>query len=182
MSTKLTARQLDFVAEYLIDLNATAAYRRAFQKCGYRAARVEASRLLASPNIQREIAAVRRAQMKRTRVTADNVVKELARVAHSDIGNCFDLSADEWKLLPPRRIPFAARKAIRAFEVTRTADGTETIRVVLYDKVAALDKLARHLGLYQPLPPLVVLLAALPPQVAETVKAALGSVGSERPA
>ena len=59
----LTPRQERFVAEYLADLNASAAYRRA----GYTAkdANVAGPRLLAKVSIQQAIQAAREKQMAR---------------------------------------------------------------------------------------------------------------------
>lgn len=81
---KLTEKQKRFCEEYLIDLNATQAYRRA----GYAAksddtARVEGCKLLTKPNIQQYLQELRDAQSKRTGITADFVVAELYRVAES---------------------------------------------------------------------------------------------------
>jgi PBSX family phage terminase large subunit len=82
---KLTEKQKRFCEEYLVDLNATQAYRRA----GYSArkddtARVEGSKLLTKPNIQKYLQELRAKQAARTGVSADFVVQELYRVAGSD--------------------------------------------------------------------------------------------------
>lgn len=82
---KLTEKQKRFCEEYLIDLNATQAYIRA----GYSAkkkdtARVESSKLLTKPNIQNYISELQKFQSERTGITADNVLKELQKVAFAD--------------------------------------------------------------------------------------------------
>ena len=83
--SKLTARQAAFVAEYMIDLNAAAAARRA----GYsaRTAEAQASRLLANVKISAAIAEAQAARAKRTEITADRVLKEIGLIAFAPIGD-----------------------------------------------------------------------------------------------
>ncbi len=78
----LNDRQARFVAEYLVDLNATQAAIRA----GYSppSARTQAADLLPNPNLAAAIAEAQAARGRRTEVTADRVVLELARVAFGD--------------------------------------------------------------------------------------------------
>ena len=79
MAAKLTAKQQQFIAEYLIDLNASAAAVRA----GYakKSAEVEGHRLLRNANIAAEIASKRLERCKRTQITADYVLSKLQEVA-----------------------------------------------------------------------------------------------------
>ena len=78
----LNDRQARFVAEYLLDLNATQAAIRA----GYSAATASqtGARLLANVKVAAAIAEAQAARSRRTEVTADRVVLELARVAFGD--------------------------------------------------------------------------------------------------
>ena len=82
MKPTLTPRQERFAAEYSKDLNATQAAIRA----GYspQSARTQAADLLTNPNIASAIAEAQAARSRRTEVTADRVVLELARVAFGD--------------------------------------------------------------------------------------------------
>ncbi len=75
----MTPRQGRFVEEYLIDLNATQAARRA----GYseRWAGDRGWKLLRDPEVAAAIEKAQAARAERTRVSADKVVKELAKVA-----------------------------------------------------------------------------------------------------
>jgi phage terminase small subunit len=166
----LTERRRRFVAEYLIDRNGTAAYRRAFPGAAYTTARTESSRLLANPNIRAEVDAARREHACRCRVSRDRIIRELAAVAFADIG---DVIGDDWRPLPLTEIPPAARRTVARLSIRRAPDGSESVSVVLCSKLAALDKLCRHLGLYRELPPLEVLLNALPPGFAAEVRRAL---------
>jgi len=79
MAADLTAKQKQFVAEYLIDLNATAAAVRA----GYakRSAEVEGHRLLRNAKVAAEIAKARTERCNRTQITADYVLCKLQDIA-----------------------------------------------------------------------------------------------------
>ncbi len=74
----LTAKQAAFVAEYLIDLNATQAAIRA----GYsvNTARAISSEILAKPDIQAEIAAAMKARAERTEITQDKVLADVEKI------------------------------------------------------------------------------------------------------
>jgi len=80
---KLTEKQKRFCEEYLVDLNATQAAVRA----GYSpktAGRI-AGENLKKLEIQNYISELMQKRSERTRITADNVLKELQKVAFSDI-------------------------------------------------------------------------------------------------
>ena len=87
--SKLTPRQERFVSEYMIDLNASAAARRA----GYseNGASVTGSQLLANPKIAAAIKAAQYAIANRNAVTAQRVIEELAAVGFSDLGKARQL-------------------------------------------------------------------------------------------
>ena len=183
MPRKLTPKEEKFVGEMLVRGNATRAYLAAFGPgVGYRTAATQAARLLKKPDIAAELSAARADLRRRSKVSARRVVAGLAAVAFADIGDLFDLTSEEWKLLPPRAIPYEARRAVASLKVRRRdlrdRDGNpagveEVVEVKLCDKGAALDKLMRHLGLYKDLPPLEVLLAALPREVSEHLRKAM---------
>jgi len=76
---RLTPKQERFVAEYLIDLNATAAARRA----GYSAKTADriGPELLGKTCVSQAIQEARKARQERTGITQDMVVDELAAIA-----------------------------------------------------------------------------------------------------
>ena len=78
----LTLKQQRFVDEYMVDLNATQAAIRA----GYSSetAQEQSSRLLSNVMVQAAISAARKEQQKRTAITADTVLIEIANVALAD--------------------------------------------------------------------------------------------------
>lgn len=78
----LTARQQAFVREYLVDLNGSAAARRA----GYAESRATntAVDLLAMPRVQAAIAKAQAARARRTEITADMVLQRWWQIATAD--------------------------------------------------------------------------------------------------
>jgi phage terminase small subunit len=163
-----------FIAEYIISENATASYRKAFfalrnYHCTYNTAATEGKLLLKKPQVQAEIKAAREVIRKRGRASAEKVVRELGKIAFCDPDDIIDFSdPDNPRLKRREDIPAAARQVIQ--EVSRNQFG---VKIKLADKLGALDKIARILGLYNDLPPLENLLARLPPDIRETVRAAL---------
>jgi len=71
---KLTPKQEKFVEEYLVDLNATQAAIRA----GYHPKM--AAQLVAKPSIQKAVEDAKKAQAKRVRITADDVLRDLIEI------------------------------------------------------------------------------------------------------
>ena len=82
---KLTAKQQKFVDEYLIDLNATRAYKTVYPKCkSDEAANAASSRLLRNVKVQEQIEIGQQEIQARTKITQDKIVKELAKIAFSN--------------------------------------------------------------------------------------------------
>lgn len=86
--TALTMKQRLFVAEYLRDLNATAAAVRA----GYsrRTARQMAAENLTKPDIAQAIAEAMERRAEAAHIDAVRIVQELGRVGFSNIADLFD--------------------------------------------------------------------------------------------
>lgn len=150
----LTDKQRRFVEEYLVDLNATQAAIRA----GYseRTAYRTGADNLRKPQIAAAIADAQAARSQRTQVEADQVVKELALLAFSDIGQVLDFAGDALHLRQPSAIPESARRCISGIKVRRYTEGrgedaleVEVTEFKLWSKTDALEKLGRHLGLFK---------------------------------
>ena len=142
----LTAKQQRFVDEYLIDMNgAQAAIRAGYSKNG---ASVQAGRMLANANIAEAVAVGRQEMQNRTHVTQDMVVRELARVGLSDIRK---MMAPSGHLLPLDQLDDDTARAIASVEVSTKFDDSGDMmvhKIKMWDKNSALEKLARHLGMF----------------------------------
>src|SRR3546814_8117 len=79
----LTDKQRRFVEEYLVDLNATqAAIRAGYSK---KTAASIGEENLRKPDIAKAIQEAQAARSKRTEITQDQVLKELAKIGFADI-------------------------------------------------------------------------------------------------
>ena len=82
----MTDAQKRFCDEYLIDLNATRAYKVAYPRCKKdETANAASSRMLRNVKVQEYISEKQKEIEKRTEVTQDMVIKELAKIAFLDI-------------------------------------------------------------------------------------------------
>lgn len=138
-----------FCDEYLIDLNATQAALRA----GYRPATAKNASLWIDaekpqkPKLRRYIDEALAARSRRTGISQDRVVRELARIAFGDPLAVID--ADTGGL--QKAIDREDRAMIAGYRVRRsTSEGgeTEEYEVRLTDRAKALELLGRHLGMF----------------------------------
>ncbi|MGH6853425.1 MAG: terminase small subunit [Stellaceae bacterium] len=134
-----------FVNEYLLTMNASEAARRAGYKPHYAGLRGYA--LMRRPDVQAAIRNAMDARAKRTGVSSDRVVEELASIAFSDIRNILDWGTDHVRLRPASALTEADRAAIKSISVRIGRRGCGHVRVRLHDKFAALMMLERHLGM-----------------------------------
>lgn len=143
--TALSLREERFALAYLVSGNAAAAARQA----GIRAAlsHRDGYRLLNRPRVAAFIAAERAAAIERTRIDADRVKRELARIAFVDIADIVEWNEESVALKPSAAISPDDRAAIAQLKVKPGKHGLKaTIR--LHSKQHALDSLAKLLGLY----------------------------------
>ncbi len=84
MAAKLTPMMERFVEEYLVDLCATAAYKRAGYKGTGNTAEVNALRLLRNAKVQKILAERMKERSERTEITADMVLKRWWQIATAD--------------------------------------------------------------------------------------------------
>lgn len=135
-------REARFVQEYLVDLNASGAARRA----GYSAhtATEQGCELLSKPHVQAQVALAEAERAERTQITAEKALVEIARLAFVDATS---ILAADGTLLPVQDWPIAVKKAVTAVKVRTDATGTTITEVKIADKSKMLTLLARHLGL-----------------------------------
>ncbi len=148
--TSLNEKQQRFVEEYLVDLNATQAAIRA----GYseKTARSQGQRMLTNVGIQKCLSDAQAARSARTMVTQDRVVQEIARLGLSDIRKLFD---DAGRLRQPHEWDDDTAAAVASIEVDQRKEPGENgdrytvTKIKAWDKNSALEKLMKHLGLYE---------------------------------
>lgn len=142
---KLTAKQQRFVEEYLIDLNATQAAIRA----GYspKTANEQGARLLANASVQEAIAKAMAERSRRTGISQDRVIQELARIAFVNPKNIIDF--EDASVRPDvTEDDLACIQSVKV-KTTDGPKGTSMEREVkLNDKMKALEQLGKHLGMF----------------------------------
>jgi phage terminase small subunit len=146
---KLTARQALFVSEFLASGNAT----QSAIKAGYSAKTAKAigTENLAKPAIAAAIAEARAKRFARNDITADRVLGEIARLAFFDVRKLLNACGT---MKPLDELDDDTAAAIAGLELSEIRDGDGAPigvlkKIKVADKLVALDKLARHLGLLQ---------------------------------
>lgn len=146
MIRKLTPKQTAFVAEYLVDLNATQAAIRA----GYSvksAARIGVE-LLNKTQVREAIAANQAKRAQRVEITADRVVSELAKIAFADPRDLMEWGPDGVKLKDSADLTEEQAASVAEVSETTTKDGG-SLKLKKHDKVKALELLGRHMGMFK---------------------------------
>ena len=140
---ELTPKQARFVAEYLVDLNATQAAIRA----GYspRTAKVIGAQNLSKLNIQSAIQEAIETQQERTEIPADRVIQELFRVASFDPRKLF---RSDGTVKDIHELDDDTAACIGGLEMQTDTNGTTTRKVKIWDKNSALEKLGKHFMLF----------------------------------
>ena len=175
-SKKLTAKQQKFIDEYLIDLNATRAYKAAYPKCkSDEAANAASSRLLRNVKVQEQITKEQQDIQERTKITQDKVVQELAKIAFSNATDYVEVVTrpikhrywDEKKkeyvyeegdvyeqdiiLKDTKQLTDDQKAAISSIKNTKHG-----IAIEQCNKVEALHLLGQHLGMFKNTQPVIV--------------------------
>ena len=143
---KLTPKQARFVQEYLIDLNAAQAAIRA----GYSAktARVIGHENLTKPDIAAAIEKAMAERAERTELTADWVIDELRKIAGANMADYVQYTPEGAPHLDFAALTRDQAAAVREMTVEDVVGG-KRVSFKLYDKLGALDKLGRHLGIFR---------------------------------
>jgi phage terminase small subunit len=153
----MTPKQERFVEEYLVDLNATAAAKRA----GYSEATAHTTghENINKPEIAEAIAAEKARRSERTAISADRVLKEYARIGFASLKDftrvtadgepgvdLSNLSDDDWAALSEVT---SERRATGSADGEAQPDIIKT-KIKLADKLSALKALSNHLGMDAP--------------------------------
>jgi len=140
----LTQRQCLFVTEYLVDFNARQAAIRAGYPPASAANRGYELLHFCAPVMQRVEAALAERE-RRTLVAADRVLKEIARIAFADIRRYLAEGPDGITVRPLAQLSDDDAAAVAEIRGAGQTSGPRGVK--LHDKRAALELLARHLGL-----------------------------------
>ena len=144
----MTDRDLRFVDEYLVDFDAKnaairAGYTPATAKNAYAWINNENGAKPGKPMVRAEIDRRMAELSRRTGITAERVMMELARIAFADLTDVAD--AETCEINPQaRRQDTAAISSVRV----KKGDGWEEREVRMYDKTRALELIGKRLGMF----------------------------------
>jgi len=139
----LTPKQQRFCDEYLTDLNATKAALRA----GYSDSTALNGKLMTIPKIRYYLQQRTEAAVEKAKVNHDMILSELCKIAFGNMGNYFTADGT---LKPMQDLTADEKAALWSVTVTEGSGATvsSTTRIKMNNKMAALDKLAKHLKFY----------------------------------
>lgn len=166
----LTKCRKRFVDEYLIDLNATRAYKAAYPNVQKdETAAAAGARLLKDVKVNEYLEKRMKDRERRTEITQDNVLKELAAIAFSNAsdyakviekqalfttedGICIPVFDTKGKPVMINAVELELTDNLSSEQKKALAgikQGKHGVEVAACDKVKALELLGRHLGLFK---------------------------------
>lgn len=162
----MTDKQKLFCDEFLIDLNATRAYKAVYKTCNKdETASVNGSKLLRNTKVKEYISKKQKEIEERTQITQDMVLKELSAIAFSkgsdysklkkktrkipvyQDGKIVDYNDEEYigiEFTPTDELTEEQQKAISGIK-----EGKFGLEVNSCDKVKALELIGKHLGMFK---------------------------------
>lgn len=140
----MTENQKRFADEYLIDLNATRAYKVAYPNVKKDETAAQAgSRLLRNVKVSEYIAERIQDLQQRTEITQDRVLQELATIAFSKVTDYVEIRAGQVFIKDTCTMDDNQIRAIASIK-----EGANGIEIKMYGKEKALELLGRHLGMF----------------------------------
>jgi phage terminase small subunit len=149
INADLTPNQFRFVEEYLLDPTN-------LKQCAIRAGYTEtnasarATQLMNDPKVRAAIDSAQQARAHRMGITQERVLKELALIAFSNLKDIITVNEDGTTSVDMKNMPRDIAAALS--EVSMTMKGGKvksmTAKAVLNSKMAALEKLGKHLGIF----------------------------------
>lgn len=141
----MTEKQKIFADEYLIDLNATRAYRVAYPSVKKdETAAAAAARMLRNVKVAAYIQERMQERQKRTEITQDRVLQELAAIAFAKATDYAEIKNECVRIKDTAELDEQQVRTLAGIE-----EGKFGIKVKLNDKEKALELLGRHLGMFK---------------------------------
>ena len=142
---KMTDAQKRFADEYLIDLNATRAYRAAYPSVTKDStASAAGARMLRNVKVEEYINKRQSDIQNKTNITQERVIKELASIAFLDTTELVKVKGRRVMLTNTEDLTEGQRRAIASIK-----KGKNGVELSTYDKIKALELIGRHLGMFK---------------------------------
>lgn len=120
----------------------------AYEAAGYKRQKGNAGVLRWTPEVGERIEELQKAGAERAEITAEKVLRELAKIAFANAGDYFAWGPGGVVIKDSEELTPDQRSVISEVSETRSETGG-SIRVKLSDKQGALEKIGRHLGMFK---------------------------------
>ncbi|MCP4372974.1 MAG: terminase small subunit [Deltaproteobacteria bacterium] len=149
-------KKIEFARYYFASKTKNAV--EAFVAAGFseKGASANASRLLRTTIVKKELARLAKKQEDRLEIKADQILKELLKSATSDIRDIFD---DNGLIKNPKEWPDHIAKAVSSLQIEEIKEWDDKARkhvfvgyskkIKLWDKIKSLELVGKHLKLFQ---------------------------------
>lgn len=143
----MTERRKRFCELYdIYDNGAKAAFEAGFAT-DQNSARFAARKLLRDPAIQDYLTELREDWYNRVGVTKERILSELALIGFSDVADFAHWNQGGVDFKDASQVDENKRRAIKEMKY-QFSDGAGHVSIKLHDKIQALEKMGRHLGLF----------------------------------
>lgn len=150
----ISERHLKLVTEYFANgFNK----RAAMKACGYADSSIEGyqHRLFNHPDVIQEISNRRQSLTRKFEISEERVIAEYAKIAFANFGDLLEIQDDGSAVLDLAGMTEDQRAALSEFQVDEYKDGkgedardVKKYKVKFHDKKAALDAIAKYLGMF----------------------------------
>lgn len=149
---KLTRKQRVFIEHYLANgFHGT----KAAAAAGYSGPKDAAARLTSMPKILAAIDEARKETVKNLEISKESVIRELGRIAFSDIRKVAKWEGDSVKMLSSDQIDDDTAASIQSITLNESQSqggSRSSLSIKQYDKVKALELLGKYFALWQEQP------------------------------
>ena len=163
-SEGLTDKQMLFVSYYLKYWNATKAYQKAYE-CDYASAMANATRMIRNDRVAEEIQKARDEIFAESYLSSKAIIQKYMDIAFADIGDYLEFGSKDEQLFddegnalidPKTGDAMTYRRNYVAFNSSADVDGTiisevkqgkDGVSIKLSDRMKALEKLEKYIGL-----------------------------------
>ena len=148
MGKTLTPKQERFCHLYIQYGDMARAYKEAYDSARMSQATIrrKAVEVMQVPKVSAMIRQLREELSESMKIDAERTLQELARIAFSDFRQVFDKGG---QLLSPDQWPETVAPAIQFCKTRQDSSGDIITEIKFWPKVAALEALSKHLGLFE---------------------------------
>ncbi|MGH0741958.1 terminase small subunit [Bacillus paranthracis] len=158
----LTEKQRLFCYHYLTNFNATRAYMKAFGG-SYTVAKTNASLLLKRPLVAEKLYKLKQENARALKLDAQDVLKQYIDIANADIGDYVEFGKQVKKIKYPAQeeggedtteeyyvnyVDLNDSSQVNTSLISEIRQGRDGVSIKLYDKMKALDVLAKYTDMY----------------------------------